>query len=1324
MCTVFHITNNLATDMLLTTCRLFLAVLWLPCIICAQEVDCTEEISVCPGPFPVNHSCPNLNEVLSSIESNTTLILQPGVHVIKSYFRVSNKTDLRIVGNPTNSSSVLIECDDSYGLIFMHIQRLTISGLTVHDCGFKGIEHIKNLFSFVLEYIDLFYEPLSDFSTGVFMVLVSDLKLENVAFDRNEGFGLVGINVIGASKFTNVSFTFNRPSECVLNLTDITQPGGSGGAMFLLYQDFIETTYKDLNTSLLIENALVESNYNCRPDQFTVQHDLLSRSLEPVLTQYYTFIGAGGITITLAQNSFAVIANITDSIFRYNSGSYHGSALEVAQFEQVSDSHVFVTDTTFIDNGDTEINRVTTSDPTPAGALVTTFYLAIPPNHLRIEALGTIVTSLENSVYVINCNFRRNIAVSGSGIQVFSFGPTVSGIQDRITIQNCTFEENVGEYGSAIFITEISYSAFEPGVKVTIDSIKVINNRKLTTSPATSFQTDATGVVDINFINITLSGTNMFESNEYTAISVYSGILVVTGFTNITNNTAINGGGLILDTESYLVLSGERADMLFKENRALVNGGGIYVNFNTIRTNDEAYDCFLFFDNVDIFCDIYRRCSMPSGRFSLSFINNSATYGRVIYGSTLLTCPWSDSMKGRKFLSLNQSISDVDDSTLPIFLDPFSDKFVATTINTAASNIKVNHIVDSENTPRLHENNTIYVYPGQEFLISLSTLDRLEQPVPLTLFSQLQASPDVETYSSIGESNRFFLARGTDNIPFQVFAKENTSYRVVIASNEALVTFTIQAVLESCPVGFSFNDTTNDCKCNIPKASKGLRCNNDGTIRHRPGYWVGITKQLNYVQAKCGPDYCITDSTVLNLSEPDSQCDNHHSRVLCGGCSERYSRMIGTRACGVCDSYWHLLFILLFAALGIVLFAYLALFNITITDGLLNGFVFYSNIMLVYRNLYIPSNSADYHVVPSIVIYFLSLNFGIPICFYPNMTDLHLAIWRFVFPTYLILILSLVALCGKCVTNQRLAKFFQKINVTHVFATLILISFTSLVQACFGILTFTNIEGFGTPLRWQADPNVPYNDPLHIALVVFSVLLLLILTPIPLLLIFPGFVLRTPVLISLKPLVDAFIAPLAPKREFWVGLRMLFRQVFFLFSIVLRADNEANLIVQSVLIAVLTVVEFRLRPFTGRIRNYIDLILMVSLTLVFSVTTIAAVSTSDEKAIGFTFFNLYVFVIMFALLNVYYILTCFKRTRDLCTKVTAFFKDKWTQMLAKIPTINTKRKARKTKKSVFVKVEPTTHTTSTVEFNNFQQVEFIAFREELLETEAEQVTES
>ncbi len=1282
-----------------------------------------EEIELstsCSDPLNVNNSCITLNEVLGNIFSNTTLLLERGIHIIRNHSQVLSISDLRIVGKTTNRDDVIIECDPTFGLIFMDIQRLSFENLMIRDCGFNGTKRVNNTFRYVQNFIFLFYEPLPDFSTGLFLAQITDLNIENVVFDRNEGFGVVGINIIGNSRISNVEFSRNRPKKCVLEVEQNFNPGGSGGGMFLLYQDYTSNFSGSINETsfITIDNMLVYENYNCRIDLFSVQHNLLSRSLEPGLIEDASFIGAGGVTIALAQRSYKVSANVTDSLFRNNFGSFHGSAFEVSQYELTSDSHVTVTNTNFSDNGLLEnldgplqYYDNTRDASNPGGALVVAFYLPLPSiSAYSTELLSDIIAQTESSVLVSKCYFYGNRAESGSGIQIFSFGPTISSIQDRMTIQHCHFQNNSGDYGSAVFVTEISYSAFEPGLRVTFDSITVVENKR---NSEVSIRSTTSGVMNINFINVTLTGENCFYLNQDSAISIYSGILVISGYANFTENVGVNGGALNLDTESYLVLAGDNTSILFHRNTARIYGGGIYTNLDPIRENN--YDCFLFFDDVDIFCNVRGSCPMPNGRFSLTFDSNVAEFGQAIYGSSFANCPWNTNSNGIAHLTLGDNISNVPRGMLPIIFEPAF--YSSTTIvNTVAKRIIPNY-----NNSILNRDNTVHLYPGQPFLFSLGSFDSLNQSVPLTILSQLQiVSENDLAHSQIGASNRFLLAGGSSeytDVSFIVLATENSSYQMTINSDEEFVeSFVVEVILQFCPGGFRFDNISHACVCNVTDLEE-VMCNENGTLTYRVDYWLGLSNRSGHIQEQCIFDYCIPGRSILDLSEPDSQCRDNRSGILCGGCAKGFSRMIGTSACGICDSYAYLLWIILFALLGIGLFAYLGIWNVTITDGFINAFIFYANISNVYLTSFTPNLPGDGRTIPQVVIAWLNLDFGIPICFFPGMTTLDLAGLRFIFPLYLLMLLLTFMYCAKYISNQKVAHFCQKINVTHVFATMILLCYTSLIRTCFSILGSIYID---SELRWTIDPNVVYSNPLHAFLAGFSAILLVFLIPFPLLLLFPGFIYRSSFLKYSKPLIDAFIAPLAPGRAFWVGMRMIFRIVFLLTSFF--PDNSV-VIALSILITILTVFETNLQPFNSFAKNIVNRTLMINLTI-YSITAIysnlqSLLTPGMERT--FNTVNLYLFLLLFIFLNLYYLIIRFQCSQRPYEKIIAFILKKIGILRAKFSSSKEESKHSKIKKDNNRGNVVLTHTSVSINLtrdSDFEETDFIAYREELLDDPA------
>ena len=1153
--------------------------------------------------------CYTLDEALAQLEPNDFLHLLPGNHMLTT-FQIINRTrnsskisNVFIVGDLTNRSSVVISCSEGVGLVFLNVVNLRISGITIQNCGLS-IENFREALEIARQKVDIIFAPLDDFSTAFFVCNCWNFFIENVSIQHNIGFGLVGVNLVGDTNFRGIFIHSNFPASCVVSLADYQASGGSGGGMLIIYQDYHpgqEANFlEDIDVSLRFDNAHISNNYACRLDLFAVLYNKLARSISTAPdAETIDFIGAGGLSLFLAQGTYHVYATFQSCIFENNSSTYNGAALEITQFEASNGSHVTIFDSLFLNNGGGLVPKYGHQALDPAGALLLVYYAQIPTQYSSIAAASEFLDHIPSTVSVHGTDFIGNTAINGGGLAVFSFGPSVGFIQDKVTVENCTFVNNSAEHGAAIYATEISYSGFEPGVRIVFQNINVRNNTEMSVS---------TGIVNINFLDVTFNGTSHFVHNRDTALSLYSSVARMSGTIEFANNIGATGGAVRLLTESYIILS-DKVDLTFRENIGLVYGGAIYVDFDTIRFN--LYDCFMFINEIDPFCSLFNTCNRPKeNEVNIKFINNTAPFGGIIYGSSLSNCPWvndsefffdQDLNGHQKAQLIKQNLEIIRDWIK--FYPPidFASNDSRNIINTVAFDV-----INDEH--RFNPNPPIfYVMPGQQFTVNLSAFDQLLQPVPLTIFSSISPLDGrdffvEQAFSSIGETDRYLLLGGENftTVPITVFGQENTSYIVTITSSEAQVAFNITVYLSMCAVGFEFNNNISSpnltglrCVCAISKAISTVQCNNDGSLNYPVDDWVGVDENNNYIIYECIFDYCEVNVTHISLNDPDVQCRNQRSGILCGGCKQNYSRIIGGSGCQLCDNHVRLSLIVIFAAFGILLVIVITAFNITITDGYINGFIFYANIISIYIYDLLPLSSRS-----AVLVAFLNLDFGIQTCFYKGMTELHLVGLELVFPFYLGGILLVITLFAKYCRIRKLHKFLSNIRVTHVFVTLLLLSYSSLIRTCIIILGYISIDSPDrSSSRWRNDPNIFYfQETLHIFLVFVSIILLAFLVPLSLLLLIPRTLLGLPLTKRLKPFIDACIAPFEPNKTFWIGLRLVVR--FGLNLVAILGYQGYRLITLAMILTILTFCQAFLKPFKSMSRNIVDLSLLVNLSLV------------------------------------------------------------------------------------------------------------------------------
>ena len=149
------------------------------------------------------------------------------------------------------------------------------------------------------------------------------------------------------------------------------------------------------------------------------------------------------------------------------------------------------------------------------------------------------------------------------------------------------------------------------------------------------------------------------------------------------------------------------------------------------------------------------------------------------------------------------------------------------------------------------------------------------------------------------------------------------------------------------------------CQCHPVLTANGLDC----VLNHVNGYhsWslANIwTKAMEHKEHRAllfsthSPfSYCEPDGKHINLSNPDSQCTSNHAGILCSGCKINYSLTIGSSRCIHCPNSNNLALLIFFAVAGVLVVLVIAGLNLTVTQGMINGLIFYANIVWAYQNI-------------------------------------------------------------------------------------------------------------------------------------------------------------------------------------------------------------------------------------------------------------------------------------------------------------------------------------------------------------------------------------
>ena len=354
---------------------------------------------------------------------------------------------------------------------------------------------------------------------------------------------------------------------------------------------------------------------------------------------------------------------------------------------------------------------------------------------------------------------------------------------------------------------------------------------------------------------------------------------------------------------------------------------------------------------------------------------------------------------------------------------------------------------------------------------------------------------------------------------------------------------------------------------------KNYTCKEAGDITwDAQNLWLHInkTKNGNYSEIKlsdsCPLGKCLKQSTKTL----DNQCSEYHTGDLCGSCTD--SLGIGYSGCLECSNNNNLALLILFAAAGPLLIIVISILNLTVTQGVINGVIFYANIVWVYKSFFlqISDNSRFYYYYYyysplNIILAWLNLDFGVPTCFAHGLTAPVKHFLEFLFPFY-IATLFFVGLRF----SDKLSKLLGSRSVPTL-ATLLFLSYTKLFRTIITCLQLATYE-LHQPNKemkiiyvWAIDGK-PYFG-IHSYLFVFaSVLLVVLWIPYTFLLLLMQCLRKIDHYRALrfigryKPFYDAHFGPLDDRHHYWFGLLLLVRGLLLLISsLTLHKALELNI---------------------------------------------------------------------------------------------------------------------------------------------------------------------
>lgn len=934
-----------------------------------------------------------------------------------------------------------------------------------------------------------------------------------VVTNTSGGSGLRTFNTRGILSITNSLFAYN--------MYDSHWEGGNVKIFFSACDDSTEPMY------VLIKNA-----------QFLYG------------SEYYRVIetiGGGGLTIVFS--CYNVKVHIEDSVLNYNLG-YFGANLDL----------IF----TLFTNNSVTMNNVTSCYGYSESS----------------RGAGLFINILENIGYMdeFSCDRQKHIAEenillnftrllihgnNGSGFNMEDRSyPNTDCVAQYAFIKDSVFSGNTGPMwwgGTAVRFAFIPTSHILAPFSLIFTTFKNCSFH--------GHHTTGQRFYDVSVLYFELVKKVTIEdcsigNNSMTGIQAYTSNIHFKGSTIIFENTNSYGAGLLLLQNSFMFLS-EGTHIDFYNNHALTVGGALFTDFD-FQTPTEC-PCFY---QLDISGDHDNDGVVNS--IKVYFHNNTAGFaGSAIFGGVVSGClPYRHSSVGF-FESVFQIHNTVDDPSA-ITSDPY---FVCFCFRES----------QLPNCSVLTYN--VSVFPGDNFQILAATVGSSESgTIPGVVHSRFITNYPNTTFGSLqGAQNSG--GKSCTNLNFTIYSLEKKisfsvlTDKLAFFSRRVFQSHIVNVWLLACPPGFELHHSGGRPECNCEKqlqVDKSIRCLITSQVIVPPvGSWVGYYKSSSMSGAifhrYCPYYYCHSEQTYISLNNTNMQCSSNRSGILCGECQEGLSLMLGRNQCAKC-SYVSLLFIVVFAFMGVVLVVFLFALRLTVSEGTINGLIFYVNVLKMNQSLLLPGNKVNFL---SVFIAWMNLDLGIDLCFYDGMDSISKTFLQFAFPAYIWLLVILVILMAN---RYRFIANIVGQRAVQVLSTLLLLSYTKLQRVIVTIITYTTLVYPDSSVQtvWLFDGNIRYLQGKHISLLTAGIVCFLLF-------IFPYTVLLTcfkyiqahsdKKLLSwinrLKPVIDAYAGPYKDNLRFWTGFLLLSRTVL-LFALTLNqtASPDYNLYA-AVLVAII-----------------------------------------------------------------------------------------------------------------------------------------------------------
>ena len=408
----------------------------------------------------------------------------------------------------------------------------------------------------------------------------------------------------------------------------------------------------------------------------------------------------------------------------------------------------------------------------------------------------------------------------------------------------------------------------------------------------------------------------------------------------------------------------------------------------------------------------------------------------------------------------------------------------------------------------------------------------------------------------------------------------------------------IVQVSPNCPSGFQLSPSNNGttCKCSQLLSTHGFQCaivvkgiRSEITYKSSTNnryYWMGYLGQQLVISDHCPSHYCyIVNSTIsttgLTMEDINTtiQCDPNSNRqgLLCSQCTPGTSSQFGSFRCTQC-TFAGLLLVPFGAVAGIGLIVLLFLFNFTVLQGDIIGIAFYANVVGIMDEFLLKYSVRPFYIPLALI----NLGLGFETCFFDGMDEFSKAIIQFIFPFYLIALLIIIIIAAHKYNLKVFRIRFVARRSVPVLATIMLLTYSGLINAVIYGLQYTNIYDVDSGTHqvvWLHQPELEYFKGKHIAVgVLCLVVTVFYLLPLTIVTLFGDLFVICSRNLWYSHFLDVFHGAFRYPFGFWFGTRLIFRIVFITLNITI---NNTSVVAYTIFLTTGSIIllQFLMEPF-------------------------------------------------------------------------------------------------------------------------------------------------